>query len=86
MTLAYMLGVGYPANRPSKLISKPDWRPFDEVVHRGRWYTTAEPATSGDNLLVVFDDERQPALGIFGFDPRLASARRAGRCCVGGWI
>ncbi|MFB1299221.1 nitroreductase family protein [Mycobacterium sp. pW049] len=35
--VAYLLGVGYPADRPLKPISKPDRRPFDEVVHRGRW-------------------------------------------------
>ena len=35
--VAYMLGVGYPADRPLKPINKPDRRPFDEVVHRGRW-------------------------------------------------
>jgi len=35
--VAYMLGVGYPADRPLTPINKPDRRPFDEVVHRGRW-------------------------------------------------
>jgi nitroreductase len=35
--VAYLLGVGYPADRPLTPISKPDRRPFDEVVHRGRW-------------------------------------------------
>ena len=35
--VAYLLGVGYPADRPLKPIVKPDRRPFDEVVHRGRW-------------------------------------------------
>ena len=35
--VAYLLGVGYPADRPLKPITKPDRRPFDEVVHRGRW-------------------------------------------------
>jgi nitroreductase len=34
---AYMLALGYPADRPLKPIEKPDRRPFDEVVHRGRW-------------------------------------------------
>jgi nitroreductase len=36
-TCAYMLALGYPADRPLKPILKPDRRPFDEVVHRGRW-------------------------------------------------
>jgi nitroreductase len=36
-TVAYLLGLGYPADRPLAPISKPDRRPFDEVVHRGRW-------------------------------------------------
>jgi nitroreductase len=35
--VAYLLGVGYPADRPLAPIRKPDRRPFDEVVHRGRW-------------------------------------------------
>jgi nitroreductase len=35
--VAYLLGLGYPADRPLKPIVKPDRRPFDEVVHRGRW-------------------------------------------------
>jgi nitroreductase len=35
--VAYLLGVGYPADRPLTPISKPDRRPFDEVVHRGLW-------------------------------------------------
>lgn len=35
--VAYLLGVGHPADRPLKPIGKPDRRPFDEVVHRGRW-------------------------------------------------
>jgi nitroreductase len=34
---AYMLALGYPADRPLRPIAKPDRRPFDEVVHRGRW-------------------------------------------------
>ena len=36
-TVAYLLGLGYPADRPLAPISKPDRRPFDEVVHRGKW-------------------------------------------------
>ena len=35
--VAYLLGVGYPADRPLKPIRKPNRRPFDEVVHHGRW-------------------------------------------------
>lgn len=35
--VAYLLSVGYPADRPLKPIAKPNRRPFDEVVHHGRW-------------------------------------------------
>jgi nitroreductase len=35
--VSYLLGVGYPAGRPLRPITKPDRRPFDEVVHHGRW-------------------------------------------------
>jgi nitroreductase len=35
--VAYLLGLGYPADRPLAPISKPNRRPFDEVVHRGKW-------------------------------------------------
>jgi nitroreductase len=35
--VAFLLGVGYPADRPLRPIRKPNRRPFDEVVHRGRW-------------------------------------------------
>jgi nitroreductase len=34
---AYMLALGYPADRPLRPIAKPNRRPFDEVVHRGHW-------------------------------------------------
>ena len=34
---AYMLALGYPADRPLKPIARPDRKPFEEVVHRGRW-------------------------------------------------
>ncbi len=34
---AYLIDLGYPANRPLKPIQRPDRRPFDEVVHRGTW-------------------------------------------------
>lgn len=35
--VAYLLGIGYPADRPLRPIVNPSRRPFDEVVHRGRW-------------------------------------------------
>ena len=35
--LAYMLSVGYPADKPLAVIKQLNRRPFDEVVHRGRW-------------------------------------------------
>lgn len=35
--VTYLLDFGYPADRPLKPIRQPDRRPFDEVVHRGRW-------------------------------------------------
>ena len=35
--VAYLLGVGYPADRSLKPIRKPNRRPFDEVVHHGHW-------------------------------------------------
>lgn len=35
--LAYVLDLGYPADRPLAPIKRPNRRPFDEVVHRGRW-------------------------------------------------
>ncbi len=34
---AYMISLGYPADRPLSLIRRPSRRPLDEVVHRGRW-------------------------------------------------
>jgi nitroreductase len=34
---AYMIALGYPADRPLAPIRAPARRPFDEVVHRGRW-------------------------------------------------
>jgi nitroreductase len=36
-TLAYLLSMGYPADRPLRVVERPNRRPFDEVVHRGRW-------------------------------------------------
>ena len=35
--LAYMLSVGYPSDKPLAVIERLNRRPFDEVVHRGRW-------------------------------------------------
>jgi nitroreductase len=35
--VAYLLGIGYPADRPLKPIRQPNRRPFSEVVHHGRW-------------------------------------------------
>jgi nitroreductase len=32
-----LLSLGYPAGRPLFPLERPDRRPFDEVVHRGRW-------------------------------------------------
>jgi nitroreductase len=34
---AFMLALGYPADRPLAPIAHPDRRPFAEVVHRGHW-------------------------------------------------
>jgi nitroreductase len=35
--VAYLMDLGYPADRPLVPIRRPNRRPFDEVVHRGRW-------------------------------------------------
>jgi nitroreductase len=35
--VAYLLGAGYPADRPLRPITKPNRRPFDEVVHYETW-------------------------------------------------
>lgn len=32
-----LLSLGYPADRPLTPVKNPNRRPFDEVVHRGRW-------------------------------------------------
>jgi nitroreductase len=34
---AYIVGLGYPADRPLRPIRTPDRRPFEEVVHREHW-------------------------------------------------
>ncbi len=36
-TCAFLITLGYPAGRPLAPVSLPDRRPFDEVVHWGRW-------------------------------------------------
>ena len=35
--VAFMIGVGYPADRPLKPLVKPNRLPFDEVVRHGHW-------------------------------------------------
>ncbi len=35
--VAYLIDLGYPADRPLKPIKRPNRRPFTEVVHYGRW-------------------------------------------------
>ena len=34
---AYLIGLGHPADRPLAPLTKIDRRPFEEVVHRGRY-------------------------------------------------
>lgn len=34
---AYLIGLGYPADRPLRPLVAPERRPFDEVVHWNRW-------------------------------------------------
>jgi nitroreductase len=34
---AYLVDLGYPADRPLRPLRRPDRRPLDEIVHRGRW-------------------------------------------------
>lgn len=34
---AFLISLGYPAGRPLTPVRNPRRRPFDEVVHRGRW-------------------------------------------------
>ncbi len=36
-TCAFLISLGYPADRPLTPLKRPDRRPFDDVVHRGRW-------------------------------------------------
>jgi nitroreductase len=35
--VAFLLGIGYPADRPLRPLTKPDRRPINEVVRHGRW-------------------------------------------------
>jgi nitroreductase len=34
---AYLIALGYPADRPLRPIKSPSRRPFDDVVHRDHW-------------------------------------------------
>ena len=34
---AWLIALGYPADRPLKPIMRPNRRPLEDVVHRGRW-------------------------------------------------
>jgi len=34
---AWLVALGYPADRPLKPIMRPNRRPLEDVVHRGRW-------------------------------------------------
>ena len=36
-TAAYLIDFGYPADRPLRPLRNPNRRPFEEVVHHGRW-------------------------------------------------
>ncbi len=36
-TCVLLISLGYPAGRPLAPVKEPDRRPFDQVVHRGRW-------------------------------------------------
>ena len=35
--VSYLLGIGYPADRPLRPIAKPDRRPIGEIIRHGRW-------------------------------------------------
>jgi nitroreductase len=35
--VAYLIDLGYPADRPLRPIKRPNRRPFAEVVHMGHW-------------------------------------------------
>jgi nitroreductase len=42
--VCYLLGIGYPADRPLRPVRRPSRRPFGEVVHRGSWAVPADQA------------------------------------------
>jgi nitroreductase len=35
--VAFLIGLGYPADRPLRPQAKPNRRPVSEVIHHGRW-------------------------------------------------
>ena len=35
--VAYLIALGYPADRPLTPVKRPDRRPFEDVVHNDRW-------------------------------------------------
>jgi len=35
--VAFLVGLGYPADRPLTPLAKPNRRPIGEVIHHGRW-------------------------------------------------
>ena len=35
--VAFLLGIGYPADRPLRPIAKPNRRPLGQVIHHGHW-------------------------------------------------
>jgi nitroreductase len=39
---AFLISLGYPADRPLSPVARPLRRPFAEVVHRGRWQGTPQ--------------------------------------------
>lgn len=45
---ALLVSLGYPADRPLAPVRNPKRRPFDEVVHRGRWQAPAVAGGSPD--------------------------------------
>jgi nitroreductase len=34
---AWLVALGYPADRPLRPVTRPSRRPFGDMVHRGRW-------------------------------------------------
>src|SRR5207248_4892595 len=39
---AFLISLGYPADRPLIPVRNPRRRPFGEVVHRGRWLSVSQ--------------------------------------------